>query len=65
MIHDLLDSFGVRISDSVPAGLLRYYFPEQFRRLAWERVSATDILNDYVSCQIEDYDLACCNIRSV
>lgn len=58
-IRTLLSSFGSRISEAVPAGLLRYYFPTQFQRLVWEEVSARDIVNDYISCQIEDYDVAC------
>lgn len=41
-----------------PAGLIRYYFPEQFRRINWRTSSAFDILVDYVSCQVEDYDYA-------
>lgn len=41
-----------------PAGVMRYYFPEQFRRLNWRTASVVDILTDYVSCQIEDYDYA-------
>ena len=41
-----------------PAGLIRYYFPEQFRKVNWRTASAFDILANYVSCQVEDYNYA-------
>ena len=41
-----------------PAGLIRYYFPEQFRKINWRTASAFDIVANYVSCQVEDYNYA-------
>lgn len=39
----------------VSGGIIRYFFPEQFRRLDWETATASAYLNDYVACQIQRY----------
>lgn len=54
-IQILLDNLQTEI---IPPGMVRLYFPMQFRRLRWEQFVALDLIFDYVSVQIGDYDYA-------
>lgn len=42
----------------IPAGVLKQFFPMQFKRLGWRHVTAMELIADYVAMQIEDYDYA-------